>query len=91
MANTYDRGNLVRLTATFSDATGAAADPTAVVLRLKDPTGTLTTPPPTRSALGVYYYDLSLAVIGAWFYRWESTGAVQTAAESLLLVRTSQF
>lgn len=39
--NNYDPGDEIRLTATFTDADGMAADPTAAVITVKKPTGTI--------------------------------------------------
>lgn len=38
--NAYDKGDLVRVTATFTNSAGAATDPTAVTCRVKSPTAT---------------------------------------------------
>jgi len=91
MANTYDKGDLVRLTGTFTDPNGALADPTAVTLRLRNPLAVATTPATVKDATGVYHYDLTLDTVGEWFYRWEGTGAVTTAEEASLYVRATQF
>lgn len=91
MAGTYDRGDLVRLTATFTNDAGAATDPTTVTLRIKAPGGILSAPTPAQDNPGVYHYDLDLNAVGPWYYRWEGTGVVQTAEESLLFVRDSMF
>lgn len=91
MAGTYDRGDLVRLTGTFKNASDALTNPTAVVLRIKDPAGTVTTPTPTNTSTGVFDYDLSLNLEGTWTYRFEGTGAVQQAEEDTLFVRNSVF
>lgn len=91
MANAYDRGDLVRLSATFTDAAGAVADPTTVVLRLLAPDGTASTPATVKDSVGVYHYDLSITATGYWSYRWEGTGTVQTAEESQLYARVTQF
>ena len=42
MTTSYDRGDLVRLTATFT-VSGVATDPSGVVLYVRQPSGTLTT------------------------------------------------
>ena len=39
MANTYDRGDDLRLTATFTDASGTAQQPSAAVIMVKKPDG----------------------------------------------------
>lgn len=93
MANTYDKGDLVRLTGTFTDTSTPPVntDPTAVVLRVRNPAGVTSTPTPTRDSAGVYHYDLSLDTVGEWAYRWEGTGAVTTAEEATLYVRATRF
>lgn len=42
MPNTYDQREKPRVTATFTNNAGAAADPTAVVIEVKNPGGTVT-------------------------------------------------
>ena len=91
MANSYDRGDLVRLRAEFKNAAGTLTNPTAVVLRVKDPAGAVTTPVTTTGAAGVYEHDLSLTLEGTWIYRFEGTGAVQAAEEGEVYVRNSAF
>lgn len=93
MANTYDKGDVVRLTGTFTDASTppVLADPTTVVLRLRNPAGVTSTPATVKDSVGVYHYDLSLDTVGEWAYRWEGTGAVQTAEEATLYVRATRF
>lgn len=88
--NTYDKGGRARLTANFYDA-DVLGDPTAVVLRIKDPAGTVTTPVPTHPSVGVYTHDLSLNAEGEWHYRFEGTGTIEAAAERVLRVRDSNF
>lgn len=91
MATSYDRGDLVRLRAEFKNDVGTLTNPTAVVLRLRDPAGVVSTPAATASSTGVYTYDLSLTQEGTWIYRFEGTGAVQAAEEGEVYVRNSAF
>jgi len=94
MTNFYDAGDVVRLTANFTDISNNPADPTAVVLRVKQPDTTVTVfnyPGGTivRDGTGAYHYDLSITESGDHYYRFEASGAVQTAAENLFHVRRS--
>lgn len=89
MPNRYDKGDAVRLTATFAVA-GSETDPTTVTLKVKDPskntdTYTLATGGVTKSATGVYYRDVVLDEGGEWFYRWEGTGTCMAAGEGHFL------
>jgi len=95
MANSYDIGDLVRCTATFTDSAGDAIDPTAIVFRIKLPDDTTTVytygtdAELVKSATGVYYVDYTTVAAGTLDYRFEGTGAAVAAAESLFGVKTS--
>ena len=88
----YDLGNLVRVSGSFTTVTGAPADPTTITLRVKDPTGTIavyTGGAMVRDGIGAYHYDLVPAKSGTWSYRWEGTGAVTAAGDSSFAVTPS--
>ena len=95
MANIYDKGDLVRLTATFT-VSSVNTDPTAIALKVQDPSGneatyTYALGKVTKDGTGLYHYDLSIDETGYWYYRWEGTGAVVSAGEAHLLVRRTEF
>jgi hypothetical protein len=95
MASTYDKGDLLRLTGTFTNASGTATDPTTITLKIKAPGTALATytyalSQVTKSSTGVYYKDISLATVGRWFYRWEGTGTVEAAVEGWFEVREAR-
>ncbi len=63
-----------------STATGAAADPTAVTLKLVDPAGVVKVNDldMTKNATGDYYYDYTIPAtgnIGTWEYNVTGTGS----------------
>jgi predicted transcriptional regulator of viral defense system len=93
--NYYDRGDRVRLSASFT-SNGVAADPTAIELKVKDPSNNIATytyalAEITKSATGNYYKDVSIDETGEWFYRWEGTGAVEAADEAKIIGEVSEF
>lgn len=96
MANTYDVGDLVRVTGTFTDSSGNAQDPTAVYCAFKDPSGNVTTyqygqdAALEKSSTGVYYVDIDVDEAGVWYYRWYATGTGQAAGESTFSVREQE-
>ena len=98
MANTYDLGDVVRLTGTWTDPlnSDAALDPTAVNLSIRNPAGTVTTyvygddAELVKSSTGVYYLDLDLDTAGIWHYRFFSTGTGKAAEEEYLTVIAPQ-
>ncbi len=85
LANSYLEGNVVRVTGTFTDATGAAADPTTVTVRyFIDPSGAVTTlvyvtdPEVVKDSTGVYHVDIAVSAPGKYRYGFAGTGAVGT-------------
>ena len=89
----YDIGNVVRATVTFTDPldSDAAVDPAAVYAAVRDPSGAVTTyeygvdSEAVKSATGVYYVDVTLTTSGRYHVRWYSTGTGQAAEETDLL------
>src|SRR4030042_1401554 len=93
--NTYEIGDKVRIKATFT-VSSVKTDPTTITLRVKDPSGIITVytyvgGTITKDATGMYHRDISITQSGEWFYRWEGTGAVETADEAYLVVENSEF
>ena len=91
----YDIGDVVRVTGTFTDADGVATDPTTVTGKYTDPSSNTTTDSsPTNSATGVYYFDIEVDEAGSWKYRLEGktvTATNQGAAEGSFEVNASNF
>lgn len=96
MANTYDVGDQVRLSAAFT-ASGTATDPTAVTFKIKNPAGATTTyvyltdAALVRDSTGNYHVDFNGTVPGIHFYRFSGTGAVMAAGEASFELSRSEF
>lgn len=90
MANTYDIGDVVRLTANFKQAN--SIDPDTVTAKVKLPNGSTTTYtyPATisKDSTGNYHVDIAAAASGTHRYRWFSTGFGAASKESWFQVRT---
>lgn len=90
----YDVGDSVRTTALFK-VNGTLTDPSGITLRVKSPSGSITTLTyPTgisKNSTGSYSADIELTASGDWWYRWESTGTVRSARERRLSVRKTEF
>jgi hypothetical protein len=92
--DTYALGNLVRVSAAFTNSVGAAVDPAVVKCQVRTPDGTVTTytygtdAEVIKSATGAYYLDVDAATAGEWRYRWYSTGSGQAADEGRFYVPT---
>lgn len=92
MPQTYEVGDSVRLEVEFRDATGALADPTAVQVKVEDPSGTETTyTDETKDAVGQYHKDILASAPGTWHYRWEGSGALVAISEGFFIVKRSAF
>lgn len=93
MSNTYDVGDEVRCTGTWTNAAGVAVDPTTVTFIYEDPSGNTTTliysagPEVVKSSVGVYYVDVDADESGRWQTRWQSTGTGKAAGEDEFSVR----
>lgn len=95
MANNYDIGDAVRVSVAFT-SNGSAADPTAVALKVQDPSGnedtyTYALGQVTKDSTGNYHKDVTVDEAGTWFYRWTGTGVVVAASEGNFVVRRSVF
>lgn len=82
----YIAGNIIRLTATFSDATGALVDPTAVEFRVVAPGAAVSVVAGTRASSGEWYADVTASTPGKWAFRAVGSGAVVAAAEGSFVV-----
>ena len=90
--NNYVRGDLVRLSAAFT-ANSVATDPTTVTCTVRDPSGTETTPTPTKDSTGNYHVDVDLtsAKSGVWTYEFLGSGTCQAAMTGEFFVEPSTF
>lgn len=95
MANTYDMGEKVKITGTFT-LNGEPADPATVRIYYKDPSGTIVTktygvdPEIAKESSGVYSFSISLDEAGSWYYRMDD-GGNNVAAEGQFQVRISNL
>lgn len=96
MAN-YDKGDLVRITGTFTDSAGDATDPAAVYFKFTTPAGATTSyqygvdAEIVKSSTGIYYVDVDANASGTWYYRYYSTGTGQAAEEGAFTIDRSNF
>lgn len=94
---TYDNGDLVRITGTFTNSAGTAVDPAAVYCQIMSPAGTITAyqygvdVALVKSSTGVYYVDVDANAPGKWRYRFYATGTGQSADEGDFVVARSRF
>ena len=92
----YDIGDTRRLTVTFTNLAGAAADPTGVTFSIRKPDGTainyvyLTDAEIVKSGTGVYYVDFAITLPGRHIYRFAGTGAVAAAENGEFYARRNE-
>jgi hypothetical protein len=83
--NSYDIGDLVRITGALEDSEGIDIDPTAMFIQYKKPSGTIVTlqygidSSVIKQAVGIYYTNINADEAGHWHYRFYSTGVGQAA------------
>jgi hypothetical protein len=85
----YDIGTAVTLTATFRNDDGALADPTAVTITVKKPSGTTdvyTGGALTHPSTGVYEVVVTPTESGNWRWKAVGTGAVTVAEQDVFQV-----
>ena len=94
--STYDKGDKVRL-AVVIQVSSADTDPTALILRVKEPDSTITVsnwPTPSdeivKDSTGNFHLDVTIAQFGKHHYRWEATGAAVGAEEAGFDTRSSR-
>lgn len=93
--NTYDVGDLVRITGTLETADGTNVDPATLVCKVQDAAGAVTTFTygtdafPVRSEAGVFYVDYTPTGAGEHWYKFASTGTGQAVEEGRFFVRAS--
>jgi hypothetical protein len=95
--NAYDEGDLLVLSAVFTDRLSAVIDPTTVSFKIKDPEGVVTTyifgtdSELIKDSTGNYHIDISVNTPGQWYYRFESTGTGQAAEEGQFQIKPGYF
>lgn len=85
-------GDTIRISAAITDsATDAAADPSSVVVKVRNPqTGETASHTATRVTTGSYRADITAGVSGTWRYRVEASGVVSAVIEGAYVVNPSR-
>jgi len=83
-----DIGDRVRLGAVIRDEAAVATNAT-VVVTVKKPDGTTTTPAVTNPSTGSYGAVVDIDMPGPWSVRWVATGTLKAAEELTFQVRRS--
>jgi uncharacterized protein YfaS (alpha-2-macroglobulin family) len=89
-------GESARISVAVTDAAGIAADPGALRLRVKPPSGVVATYTLgasvfiVKEAVGSYHADILLTSAGVWAWRWELDAPNAGAAEGVIPVLKSR-
>lgn len=95
--NSYDVGDKIRGSASYTNAAGSATDPTAITFRFRHEDGAATIytygtdAELVKNSTGNYHADFSVGTAGFWYYRFAATGTGQSAGEKTIYVRPSNF
>lgn len=88
-------GEVVKFTVAIVNSSNVAADPSALRLKLKSPTGIVTTyvfgiaTELVKDSVGNYHADILITDAGSWTYRWESDTPNAGANEGYIVVKKS--
>ena len=102
MADVYDFGQTVTITAAFTDENGDAADPTTLTLMVESPSGVETTYDYADDEITrtedlvagtiIYSVDVTSDEDGRWFARWDGvTDGNHTVVEYYFYVKPTVF
>lgn len=85
----HDIGDLVRLTANFTDIDGDPEDPSDAKFYVRAPSGAVTeiVGVDDSAAVGRWYADVEPTEWGRWWFRGQGTGAVTAQGERSFYVR----
>jgi hypothetical protein len=95
--NSYDKGDVIRLSAVFTNSAGTAIDPAVVLFSFINPAGTQTTytygtdAELVKDSTGNYHVDVDADTEGLFYYRFYSTGTGKAAAEGQLFIKETIF
>ena len=86
---THQAGESLRITATITDITKAAADPTTVVISIKKPDGTMdaTNAAMSSDVSGTYYYDYAIPSDTGMYY----SSAKATGSSGRITIQPGSF
>jgi hypothetical protein len=92
----YDKGDLVRSSTVFKNASDVATDPTTIAVKIEDPSSnevTYTYPASevVKDSTGNYHTDIVTDESGTWVVKWIGTGAVAQVDEDPFFVKFSDF
>ena len=102
MPSTYDVGDIVTITGTFTDTGGTVGDPTTVHFLYDTPTSTAPSTATrtststgavggiTKASTGVYTFPITTTGQGLYETRFTSTGALTASGESWFSVRSQR-
>lgn len=86
--STYDYGDVVRVQGTFTDSSGAPADPAQVHIWIKAPSSTVfVSTAPQNPTVGTFFEDYEITSTGQFYFRIFSDGSLQNSEEGMFRVR----
>jgi hypothetical protein len=87
---TYDIGDLILLSCSFTDIAGIPTDPTAVQCTIKLPNGSTQFLVLQKADSGSYFTEFAPTISGLYYYRFAGIGAVTAAEEGTFFVRKKE-
>lgn len=93
----YDKGDLVRSSVAFLNASSVATDPTTITVKVEDPSQNESTyvygtdADVVKDSTGNYHLDVTPDETGTWVVRWIGTGTVAQVDEDPFYCKRSDF
>ena len=90
-------GTLMRVAGTWTDSSGNLVDPAAITLKVRDPSGSITSytlagATVVKDSTGKYHASVdTTGKPGHWVYEWTSTGTVQADQTGYFDIDPSPF
>lgn len=88
--NVYDIGDIVVMTANFTDLAGAPASPTNITCTVRAPSGIQTTPATTGAGTPTGTAETTPNESGIWWYAFDGGPNVKASGENYFAVRTQE-
>lgn len=84
---TYIVKTAIQVSQDFRNLAGDLANPTTVVLTVRSPSGTVTTPSLTNTSTGVYAGMITFDEAGEWTWWWQADGTIIVAGDGRAYAR----
>lgn len=91
MTNSFEIGQTVEISASFTAKDGSQVTPASVTLSIKEPDGNVVNVTPQYDGVSLYFHNYDITQSGKHCYKFFATGSDKSAHESFFFVTESNF